>query len=83
MECGAIEAAVTVTVSHLEAVRCLDCGQGDEAGRSDGPECITGELCVEAVVSGISVLGGHNAVAEGPVMLSMELGFVKSESGVM
>jgi hypothetical protein len=70
------EAAVTVavTASYLEAVRCLDGSEGDEAGSSDCPERVTGKLCVEAVVSLVPVLGGYSGVAEGSVMLWMKRG---------
>jgi hypothetical protein len=74
---------VAVTASYLEAVRRLDGSEGDEAGSSDGPECITGELCVEAVVSRVPALGGDSGIAEGPVMLWMQKGLLESEQEVM
>lgn len=66
---SATVAAVTMTASHLEAVRCLDSREGHEAGRSYGPKCVTRELCVEAVVALVPVLGGYSGIAERPVLL--------------
>jgi hypothetical protein len=60
----------------------LDGSEGHETGRSDGPEGVTGELRVEAVVPLVLVLGGYGGVTEGPVMLWIQRGLEELEQEV-